>query len=434
MLLFTNPRLFAFNVFDIFNGNKKRKQLNDVKTIIDNTSAKYLHYKTNKYLSEVLNHACTTTPFYKKFAGTKNLEDWSVINKNIIKGNFNEFESYTYKNLKKITVKTSGSTGTPFILYQDVNKTNRNEADNLYFSQKAGYTIGNKLYYFRLWNAFHKKSFFAKWAQNIKPIDVFDLNNTYIEKLITDLKKNKSPKSWIGYASAFNQICKYLNNINSEPINCNIKSAIAISESLSPNTKKDLKKFFNVDTVSRYSNVENGIIAQQLPNNSYFEINTASYYVEVLELNSNMPVKLGEKGRIVITDLFNYCMPMIRYDTGDIGCMGHADDKLVLTQIEGRKIDSITNTEGEIISNNLLLLINKYHELNQCQLIQKTRREYVFKINIDGKFKNEKQFINEFKSHLGKNAIININYVKEIPLLASGKRRVMVNEYNKSLM
>ncbi|MFD1162247.1 CoF synthetase [Hwangdonia seohaensis] len=432
MIPFSNPRLFIFNALDAFNGNKKRQQFNDVKTIIENTSLNGIHNKTIQYLSEILNHACNTTPFYTKYTGIEQLEDFPVIDKNIIKANFKTFESALYKNLKKTTVKTSGSTGTPFKVYQNINKINRNVADNLYFSQKAGYTIGNKLYYFRMWDAFGKKCFLAKWAQNIEPIDVFDLNDTYLKKFIAKLKKNKSAKSWIGYASAFDQVCKYLNNIKAKPINCNLKSVIAISESLSPSTKKSLKKYFNVDTVSRYSNVENGIIAQQLPNTSYFVINSASYYVEILTLNSNRPVKLGEKGRIVITDLFNYCMPMIRYDTGDIGCIDHADGKLVLKQIEGRKIDVITNTKGEIISNNLLLLINKYHELNQCQLIQKTRNKYIFKINIDGEFKNEKKFVDEFKSYLGNNAIIEIHYVNEIPLLASGKRRVMVNETIKA--
>src|SRR5690606_7067982 len=148
---------------------------------------------------------------------------------------------------------------------------------------------------------------------------------------------------------------------------------IAISEGLTPYTKDTLKTYFNVDTVSRYSNVENGIIAQQfLGTTSYFVINTASYHVEILDFDKDIPLHHGEKGRIVITDLFNYCMPMIRYDTGDVGTMMHIDGKLVLTSVEGRKIDAITNTKGEIISNNILLLINNYHELNQCQLIQKT--------------------------------------------------------------
>src|SRR5690606_42011874 len=81
---------------------------------------------------------------------------------------------------------------------------------------------------------------------------------------------------------------------------------------------------------------------------------------------------------------------LIRYDTGDIGIMDIVDGSPVLTQVEGRKIDAVTNTKGEIISNNIMLLLNNYHELNQCQLIQKNTKDYVFKVNIDGVFKKEK--------------------------------------------
>jgi phenylacetate-CoA ligase len=329
-------------------------------------------------------------------------------------------------------VATSGSTGTPFKVVQDSNKVSRNAADNLYFSQLAGYTLGNKLYYFRMWNAFEKKGLLSRWALNMVPVDVFDLTDDYLKTFFEKLRLNKTKKSWLGYASTFETLCKYLDKTNATPIKCNLKSVIAISESLTPYTKETLKKYFNVNTVSRYSNVENGIIAQQLTNTSYFLINTASYVVEILDFNSNKPLDYGKTGRIVVTDLYNYAMPLIRYDTGDVGAIELINNQLVLTSVEGRKIDAITNTKGEIIANNILLLLNKYHELNQCQLIQKADKQYLFKINIDGPFKNEAGFIAEFKTHLGHDATIDIAYVNEIPMLASGKRRVMVNEINQS--
>ncbi|MFB9057601.1 CoF synthetase [Mariniflexile ostreae] len=424
MLSFNNPRYYLFNVFDAITGRKKNKHYNDVKHIIEHGDIN----KTSNYIAHILNHAKASVPFYAAYKHVCRLEGFPVINKNIIKDNFDEFQSLSYINKKKVKKSTSGSTGVPFKSFQNKDKTLRNAADNLYFSGKAGYTIGNKLFYFRMWHAFEKKGMLTKWVQNIKPIEVFDLNDTYLAKLVEQLKSDKTPKSFIGYASTFEQLCKFLDKTNAQPMACNLQSAIAISEHLSPYTKNALKTYFNVDTVSRYSNVENGIIAQQFPGTSYFIINTASYHVEILELNADLPVPEGTKGRIVITDLFNYCMPMIRYDTGDIGTIAHIDGHFVLTEVEGRKIDAITNTKGEIISNNILLLINNYHELNQCQLIQKKANHYVFKINIDGEFKKEAKFIADFKSHLGHDAHIEMDYVNEIPLLASGKRRVMVND------
>lgn len=424
MLNIKNLRLLFFKIFDNLTGNKKRENYLDIKQIIEKNDSS----KTDDYLNKILQHATKTTSYYNEYSKNQNIKDFPVVNKNIIKDNFNLFQSKTYKTAKNRTVKTSGSTGTPFKLYQDKNKIIRNSADNLYFSELAGYSLGNKLYYFRMWDAFERKGAISEFIQNIVPIDVFNLNDEYIKKFILQLKKNKSKKSWIGYASSFEKISKYLVKNNIKPFNCNLKSAIAISESLNPYTKDTLKKYLNVETISRYSNVENGIIAQQLLGKDYFLINQASYHVEILNFDNNDPVEEGNSGRIVITDLFNYSVPMIRYDTGDVGIIKTIDNNLVLTKVEGRKIDLITNTKGEIISENLILLVNNYHELNQCQLIQKTSNKYLFKINLDGDFKNKNKFIEEFKNYLGQDAIINIEYVNEIPLLASGKRRVMINE------
>ncbi len=427
MELFSNSRLFFFNWLDKISGGHKSRQYNEVKSLIENGNSQENITKKKAYLNNLLEHAANTTSYYSSYKTVKNIAEFPVVNKNSIRVNFSEFESATYKSKKNTTVKTSGSTGTPFKTYQNKNKVLRNAADNLYFTKKAGYTIGNKLYYFRMWRAFEQKNFFERYTQNIVPIDVFDLTDAFFEKFITDISNTETPMSWIGYTSAFDQICKYLDKTKSKPISCNLQSAIAISEGLSEQTKTALKKYFNVNMVSRYSNVENGIMAQQFPNTSYFIINTASYHIEILKPD-NTPAKPGEKGRIVVTDLFNYCVPMIRYDTGDIGSMDIVDNKPILLDIEGRKADIIFNTKGDIVSRGLVHLVNNYHELKQCQIIQKSKLNYLFKINIEGKFTNEEKFKTDFKSYLGNDAIIDIEYVNEIPLLASGKRRVLVND------
>lgn len=428
MNLQNNPRQFFFNWIDKVTGGKKSNQYKDVKFLIEAGNTQEAILKKQNYLVKLLIHAASTTIFYKPYEKAKSITDFPVVNKNIIKTNFSQFESALYKSQKKLEVKTSGSTGSPFSTFQNKEKILRNTADNLYFANKAGYSIGNKLYYFRMWRAFEQKGLLSRLAQNVIPIDVFNLNDGFFKNFLMEISKNKSPMSWIGYASAFDKLCKYLDTNNYTPITCNLQSVIAISEILPQQTKISLKKYFGVDTVSRYSNIENGIIAQQFPNTPYFVINTASYHIEILHLNSNNPVKNGEKGRIVVTDLFNYCVPMIRYDTGDIGCMEIINGNPVLSQIEGRKTDTIFNTKGEIITNGIAYIINNYHELKQCQLIQKDVKNYLFKINIEGHFANEKTFKSDFKSYLGNDAIIDIEYVDEIPLLASGKRRVLVNE------
>ncbi|MBW1298775.1 CoF synthetase, partial [Aquimarina litoralis] len=330
-------RNLSFWIIDFIKGGNVRKHYQDIKYIIENPNDPLSIEKKAKYLEEVLQHATTTSEFYKH-VNPETLQNFPVVNKEIIKKSYYAIRSKKHINKKKVGVSTSGSTGASFTVYQDLNKKNRNTADIIYFSELCGFTIGYRLYYLRFWNMFKKKNGLASFFQNIIPINVFELSEEAVKKLIDILKQDSSNKGMLGYASSFDKICKYLESINSEPIDCKLQSVIGMSERLDPNTKLQMKKYFDVDMVSRYSNAENGMLAQQPIMEEYFKINLASYYIEILNFDNDERVAPGNIGRIVITDLFNFDTPMIRYDTGDIGIMNYLNNEdsseLILTKVE----------------------------------------------------------------------------------------------------
>ena len=425
-------RQSIFWSLDFIKGGKIKKHYYDIKNMIEFPENSIYSKKKSHYLKKIMEHASNSVALYNNIDAS-NIQNFPVVNKEIIKESYNKFQSYKYKNKKKVSVSTSGSTGASFTVFQDLNKKARNTADIIYFSEIVGYKLGYKLYYLRFWNMFKGHNKILNWVQNVMPIDVFNLSPDSIKILIDQIKNTSGNKSMIGYASIFNKICHYLDSIASGSIDCNLKSVVGISESLNPSTKESIKKYFDVDMVSRYSNAENGMIAQQPKGKEYFDINWASYYVEILNLHHDEQAKPGELGRVVITDLFNYYMPIIRYDTGDVGMMSdlihNNKTRKVLEKIEGRKMDMIRSTSGEILSTSILLLINNYKEVTQRQIIQKTKTEYIFKLIVKNKpFKREDEFINEFKNYLGQDAVITLKFVDTIPLLPSGKQQSIINE------
>ena len=314
------------------------------------------------------------------------------------------------------------------------NKRKRNTADTLFFFNKAEYDIGERLYYLRLWKGEHKNAM-NRLLQNIVKVDISKMTDEIISGLLKDLSSDKSSKAIIGIASSFDTLCEYLDKNNSENKDFKIKSFVAISEALDPFTKKSIKKYFNAPVVSRYSNEEQGIIAQQeINSNDTFKINWASYIVEIFDLKKDTKAEPGQIGRIVVTDLFNYSMPLIRYDTGDIGVMELLDNEPVLTKIEGRKLDLIYDTKNNLVSSYSIYPIMKvyYHLIKQYQFIQVGQKEYVVKLNLDGDFDHKKELVSSFKSLLGDDAEINIEFVDEIPVLSSGKRKKVMNTFNQN--
>ncbi len=424
MLNYFRNRLFW--TLDLLKGSAVRRHMNDLRNILNRTSEDY-ERKPKVYLDQILQHAVKTVPYYSKLDSIS-IEDFPVVNKNVIRDHFDAFKSDSYINKKKRTVTTSGSTGTPFRIDQNIDKVKRNSADNLYLYAKANYKPGERMFYFRLWNAFEHKSRLQRFVQNLIPVDVFDMDDDFIADFLKQINKESAPVMWLGYASAFEKICDYLNRKDPDFRSNKLKCVVAISEHLNDKTKASILKYFGIYATSRYSNSENGIIAQQTGERPYFDINFGSYKVEILREDSDEPVQLGKPGRIVVTDLFNYCMPMIRYDTGDMGVKGEIDGKPVLTEVLGRRIDQITDTKGNKLVFNIVLIINKYPNVRQCQIVQKQNKVYEVRLNVNDAFNRETELIEEYKQYLGDEADMRVSYVKEIPLLDSGKFRVLVNE------
>lgn len=427
-------RKVIFKLLDITKGRPLQKQLDDLSSFSENNYnlREFLHFQEER-LNNIINYSISNVPFYRNLP--KAILKLPVLNKLNIRNNLSEFVSYQY-NLKELkVVVTSGSTGLPFKVFHDKAKVNRNSADTIKFGKIGGFTIGTPLAYLKIWNNINKKSILMKTAQNIIPINVINLSDQSIVKMINQFNR-KSNISFLAYPSALERISEVVKRYNLD-IKVKLNSIITMSEGISLEGRKRIQEVFNCPVFARYSNVENGIIAQQTSMHSdRYLINSSSYYVEILDLEKDFPVGNGQIGRIVITDYFNQGMPMIRYDTGDIG------SKIIITEngkiqeflinVEGRKMDAIFNTKGELVSSfNITNGMWNYPELLQYQFIQKSKHEYIFKLNYSDVFMRESELKDDFIKILGSDALIYFEHVNEIPLLSSGKRRKVVNLMNK---
>ena len=148
-------RYLGFWGIDFLKGSKIKKHHNEIRFIIEN----YYKSKTirDNYLDTILKHATNTTCFYKQYSNYECLEDFPVIDKNIIRDVYDSFESNLHHKKNNYSVTTSGSTGATLTVYQDKNKVLRNRADTIYFSELAGFKIGYKLLFLRHWSEHLKK-------------------------------------------------------------------------------------------------------------------------------------------------------------------------------------------------------------------------------------------------------------------------------------
>jgi phenylacetate-CoA ligase len=94
------------------------------------------------------------------------------------------------------------------------------------------------------------------------------------------------------------------------------KAIRTMGETLRDETRHLVEKVTGAPVLDTYSSSEVGRIATQIAPHSPYTVNNYSLVVEVLNEVGERCAP-GEIGRVVITDLFNYATPLVRYDIGD---------------------------------------------------------------------------------------------------------------------
>jgi len=96
----------------------------------------------------------------------------------------------------------------------------------------------------------------------------------------------------------------------------NLTSLLAISETLSDDMRFRITQKFNVPIQQNYGLNELGLVASRCLEGGRYHVHREFFYVEIID-EQGRACRPGEKGRIIITSLSNYAMPLIRYDTDD---------------------------------------------------------------------------------------------------------------------
>lgn len=422
-----------FWVRDFFTGSPIRSQYRDLK------EKQMGRISTEKSLIDVLEYATSHCAFYKEYQGKK-LCEFPVVNKNIIRDNWEQFfvpepqNPWQKSGAKYHTKKTSGSTGTPFSIYQDTRKRNRLIAELKYSGELLGFFSHDELVHLRIWTPEQLQDTRARTRDNIYRFNCANLNDENMGKLCALIAQSKA-KCLRGYSSFFEQMARYmLQHGISLPT---VRVIIAGAETLYDSTREAVAQAMpGCDIISQYANEECGIMAQERPKRpGKYYFNRASYVFEILKPDSDAPAEDGELGRIVVTDMFNYACPMIRYDTGDMCIQRHdAQGVPYMEQLFGRRLDMLFNTVGEPIYPIFFARILKYYNrIIQWQFIQKGEKEYLLRLTLDSGSELEtiSDVLRVIRTTLGADAEIRVEYVDEIPVLSSGKRKSVINEWRK---
>ena len=332
---------------------------------------------------------------------------------------------------------SGGSTGVPFAIPQDSGKRNRRIAEIKFFGALVGFKSHEKLIQLRTWNQWQKKSSGQIKKENIVPFDIKRMGEDDLKELC-ELIISEKAVSLRGYASSFDRLSRVARKYDYRfP---SLKIIVSTSEALEDDVRAAVKKSLGCDIVSQYANEECGILAQErvptgdADNRMYF--NWSGYYIEVLKIDRDEPAEYGEIGRIVVTDLYNYAFPLIRYDTGDTCILAEPDafsfGYPVMAKLYGRRFDLTFTTDGDPVYPLAYgRVLKNYPSVLMWQFVQTGGKEYHLRLKLKTAGDSELDSIKQnILNIIGRDSELHIDMVDDIPVLKSGKRKPVVNEWN----
>jgi phenylacetate-CoA ligase len=128
-----------------------------------------------------------------------------------------------------------------------------------------------------------------------------------------------------------------------------LKQARTYGEMLRPEARGIVRAAWGVEIVDSYSSEELGYIALQCPQHEHYHVQSESLIVEVLD-DKGAPCSPGETGRIFVSTLHNFAMPLLRYASGDYAEVGEpcacGRGLPVLKRILGRVRNMLLRPDG----------------------------------------------------------------------------------------
>jgi phenylacetate-CoA ligase len=330
-------------------------------------------------------------------------------------------------------VYTGGSTGEPLKIpyskYREILRT----ASITYYNELAGYLVGDRFLFIRA----KKKSKLLQFLRNEVLFIPSNISEQSINKTLRKIIDEKISVI-IGYPSVIYEMSLIFNRNNDFKNNHYLKSIITVSEPLEDSKRLFIKDVFNCTLIDRYSNEEVGVIAQQREFGGDYITDQFGVYTEILHPETLRPVSENEIGKVVITDVYNDVIPLVRYDTGDLAIAAEYKKGMLykISRIAGRESEQIFATDNTPVSSLTLgPYIHQPFSVNnikcQFQFSQVGKKKYELRIKgnpTELPSGVKKEIIKGLKKVLGSDADIEILFFSDIKPLPSGKRPLYLNQ------
>jgi phenylacetate-CoA ligase len=349
-------------------------------------------------LTRLLCHAGAHVPYYRDLfrkhhvdpraiTSREELAQLPLLTRDIVRERYQDLidPAHRGRNLKK---GTSGSTGKPLKFEYSRTSEHWRQAIKMRGYGWAGYRPGRKTFFYwaavsagppslkaRVDRAFRRETFFdsMKQDENARREALRVLQRTRPELIVCYTQSCAQFARWI--------VDNGLRDWDDIPVICGAEAVLDADRAV-------LSKAFGPGIFETYGSRETMLIAAECEQHNGMHLSEENLVVEVTSNGRCVPP--GESGDVVVTDLHNYGMPMIRYVNGDVAATVPSNEPCAcgrslrrLARVDGRRADTLFDREGNAIPGivfHVLFSDARKELVQQFQAVQNSRGEVVLKI------------------------------------------------------
>jgi phenylacetate-CoA ligase len=393
-------------------------------------------------LRGLLYHAFARCPFYRKRfaeagvqpADIRSLEELRFLpplEKRDIQEQSADMVARDWPPNDLIRNQTGGSTGTPITFYLCRDRKCSRAAATLRHNRWAGWQIGDRAAV--IWGAprdapGHSLRARLRGSLLREPLwlDTGAMTEQTLSAFHAQLCRYR-PHIILAYARSAVLFAQYLQARRLESYRPH--SLITSAEVLEAKDRSLLERVFGCPVFNRYGCREVSVIASECEAHRGMHVMAEGLYVEIETPDG--PAAPGKVGSILVTDLLNPAMPLIRYRIGDMGSWAPGDCPCGrhlprLEQLAGRVTDFLVGCDGQLVSGVFLATYVVAHRpsLGQVQIHQRRAGHVTWKLrpgpgfdrHADGDYLRQAT-----RDHLGPDAVAEMELVHEFPQSPSGK-------------
>src|SRR5262245_11862146 len=277
-----------------------------------------------------------------------------ILTKTDIRTHAAELRSEAYRGTKLALKRTSGSTGVPLEIAIDQPSIEWKRACTIRSDEWSGWRLGMRVA--KVWgNPEYRRQGWKGRLRNLLVdravyLDTLGLNDDRMRGFLEQLR-DRRPGLLFGHAHSLYLLACFVRKHAPQPFRPD--GIISTAMVLHQHEREAIEEAFGCPVTNRYGCEEASLLASECEQHRGLHLNADSVFAEVVhdECQDHAP----GNGALVVTDLTNFAMPLIRYQVGDVVT---SSERLcpcgrglpLIEKVEGREADYVVTPAGKLIS------------------------------------------------------------------------------------